>query len=135
MSEVQDTWKELGSKAEALGLKLKLHLEQEQDEATQREPGDTKATIEEMGKKFSEAFDSMGNAAKDEAVHEDIKEMGAIFKDALLATFNKVSSEVNARAGKSGSASDDGDESDGSAPPAPAIENDTVGDESDGSDG
>lgn len=134
MSEVQDTWKELGSKAEALGLKLKLHLEQEQDEATEREPGDTKATIEEMGKKFSEAFDSMGNAAKDEAVHEDIKEMGTIFKDALLATLNKVSSEVNARAGKSGSASDEGAESDDSTPPPPAIEDAAVGDESDGSD-
>ena len=135
MSEVQDTWKELGSKAEALGLKLKLHLEQEQDEATEREPGDTKATIEEMGKKFSEAFDSMGNAAKDKAVHEDVKEMGMIFKDALLATFNKVSSDVNARAGSSGSASDERDESDGSTPAAPTIEDEVVGDESDGSDG
>jgi len=106
MSEVQDAWKELGSKAEALGLKLQLHLEQEQDEATEREPGDTKATIEEMGKKFSEAFDSMGNAAKDKAVHEDIKEMGTIFKDALFATYNRVSTEVNARAGHSEDESD-----------------------------
>ena len=45
MAEAQDAWKEVASKAESLGLKLKLHLEQEQDEASDREAGDTKACL------------------------------------------------------------------------------------------
>ncbi len=98
---MRESWKSVGNKAESLGLKLKLHLEQEQDEAEPREPGDTKAMIDDLGQRAQDAFDSMGNAAKDPAVREDVKDMGALFKDALLATFEAVSSEVNSRTGTS----------------------------------
>ncbi len=98
MSDPKETWREVGSKAEALGLKLKLHLEQEHEEGAEPEPGDTKAMVEDLGRRVQEAFDGMGNAAKDPAVHEDVKEMGRLMKDALLTTFAAVSSEVSERA-------------------------------------
>ncbi len=94
---MKESWKSVGSKAESLGLKLKLHLEQEQDEAEERQPGDTKAMIDDLGQRAQDAFDSMGNAAKDPAVRTDVKEMGTLFKDALLTTFEAVSAEVNSR--------------------------------------
>lgn len=99
MSEVQDSWKEVAGKAEALGLKLKLHLEQEQEEGHDRTPGDTKAMIDDLSKKLSDAFDSFGNAAKDPAVHADVKEVGTLLKDALVTTFTKVGDEVSSRTG------------------------------------
>jgi len=98
MSDAKETWREVGSKAEALGLKLKLHLEQEQEDGDEREPGDTKAMVDDLGRRVQEAFDGMGNAAKDPAVHDDVKEMGRLFKDALMTTFAAVGAEVSDRA-------------------------------------
>lgn len=100
MSDMQDSWKEVAGKAEALGLKLKLHLAQEKSEDEEGEStaeSDTKAMIDDLGRRVQEAFDSAGNAAKDPAVHEDVKEMGRLFKDALLATVSTVGHEVQTR--------------------------------------
>ena len=97
MTDPKDSWREVADKAEALGLKLKLHLEQEHDETAPREPGDTKAMVDDLGQRLQEAFDSMGNAAQDPAVHEDVKDMGRLVKDALMSTFAMVGAEVSAR--------------------------------------
>lgn len=97
MAEMQESWKDVASKAEALGLKLKLHLEQEKDESEPREPGDTKALIDDFTARLNDAFDSVGNAAKDTAVHDDVKDMGRLFRDALVTTFNTVGAEVKDR--------------------------------------
>ncbi len=136
MSEIQDSWKDVAGKAEALGLKLKLHLEQEQDEdQPERTAGDTKAMVDELGRKINEAFDSFGNAAKDPAVHEDVKDVGRLFRDALVTTFHVVGDEVSSRTSSAGSSTD-------APPPSPqdAIATDdeddesSDGDEADGSD-
>ena len=130
MSEIQDSWKEVASKAEALGLKLKLHLEQEQDEASEREPGDTKAMIDDLGQRLSDAFEGVGNAAKDPAVHEDVKDIGSVLKNALLTTLNTVGAEVQSRAPGSS-----GDEDSPQDAVADVVDSDSgSGDESDDGD-
>jgi len=99
----QDSWKEVRSKVEGLGLKLKLHLEQEADEAdSESTPGDTKRAIEELGEKLQEAFASFGHAAKDPAVRSDMKDIGALLKDAMMETFSNVSAEVGDTLKKAG---------------------------------
>jgi len=107
VSEAQDSWKQVASKAEALGLKLKLHLEQEKDQDNARPEGDTKAVIDEIGQKLSDAFDSVGNAAKDPAVHEDVKDIGSMMKEALMATFSSVGAEVSSRVPGAGDTTSD----------------------------
>jgi len=123
MTDARDAWKEVAGKAESLGLKLKLHLEQEQgvgdavadteaevDTATETatdtsdaaDPADSgaadaKAVIEDLSRKVQDAFDSIGNAAKDNAVHEDVKDMGRLFVEAISATFTAVGAEVASR--------------------------------------
>ena len=95
MADRQDSWKEVASKAEALGLKLKLHMEREADADDETaEEGSTKATLEDFGRKLQDAFESLGEAAKDPAVHADFKDMGLLFKDAITDTFSSVSTEV-----------------------------------------
>ena len=98
---------------------MKLHLEQESDEAEPRTPGDTKALVDEMSQRVTDAFESMGNAAKDPAVHDDVKEVGRLFKDALMSTFSAVGAEVQNRSGGAGSSAasqdDDGGELDEAA--------------------
>lgn len=128
MADMQDAWREVASKAESLGLKLKLHLEQEQDETSEREVGDTKAMVDELGQRLTDAFDSLGNAAKDPAVHADVKDIGNGLRDALMSTFSAVGAEVNNRT--KGAADDDS-----STPQDAAPELDSgAGDEGDGSD-
>ena len=101
MAELSDGWKQLAGRAEALGLKLKLHLEQEAadgndgtDADESSESGSTKGLLDDMAKKLQDAFDSIGAAAKDPAVREDVKDLGNLFKDAVTETFSSVSSEV-----------------------------------------
>jgi len=130
MADLQDSWREVASKAESLGLKLKLHLEQEQDETSERQAGDTKAMVDEFGQKLTDAFDSLGNAAKDPAVHADVKEIGTTLRDALMSTFAAVGAEVNART-KGATSSNDGPQD---APQDDAELETGSGDESDGTD-
>ena len=128
MSDVQHSWKDVAGKAEALGLKLKLHLEQEKDETEPRAPGDTKALIDDLGVKLTDTFDSIGNAAKDPAVHDDVKEVGRLFRDALAATFTAAGAEVNNRTGGSATSGSSSTSADA------AVLDDSAGDESDGGD-
>lgn len=96
MSGPQESWKDVADKVEALGLKLKMHLEQEADEeVAEPEPGDTRAAFENLGDQLQDAFDAFGNAAKDKAIHEDVKDIGNLLKDALVTTFTAVGAEVD----------------------------------------
>jgi hypothetical protein len=137
MSELQDSWKDVADKAESLGLKLKLHLEQEQDsDDEERSTGETKAMVDELGRKLTDAFDSVGNAAKDPAVHEDVKDIGRLVRDALVTTFNTVGAEVSSRSNTGASSTDAPPPS---GPPQDAvveemIEESGAGDEADGGD-
>ena len=131
MAEIGDTWKDVASKAEALGLKLKLHLEQEQEPGDEPAPGDTKAMVEDLGRKVQDAFESVGNAAKDPAVHEDVKEMGRLFKDALMDTISTVGTEVRDRAAAATPTSDGPQDV---AVDAEVIDDGDPGDEADGGD-
>lgn len=92
----QDSWQEIKGKVESLGLKLKLHLDQEKDEADDTaKSGPTKAAIEDLSAKLQDAFSSFGTASKDPAVRSDVKEIGSMLKDAMADTFSNVSSDVS----------------------------------------
>lgn len=138
MADMQDSWKQVAGKAESLGLKLKLHLEQEQDDEHEaREEGDTKALVDDFGRKLTEAFDSFGNAAKDPAVHEDFKDIGRLIKDALVTTFNSVSADASAKMNSSDSSSEATAPSDETPQDAVAdelVEDNQAGDETDDGD-
>ncbi len=131
MAEIGESWKDVASKAEALGLKLKLHLEQEQEDGAAPEPGDTKAMVDDLGRKVQDAFESVGNAAKDPAVHEDVKEMGRLFKDALMGTLSTVGTEVRDRAATATSGSDGPQDV---VVDAEVVDDGDPGDEADGGD-
>ena len=95
MEDARDAWKEVGDRVEALGLKLKLHLDQEQDaEVADRAEGDTNNAFEALSGQVTDAFDAFGNAAKDDAVHADVRELAELIKQALIETFQAVGAEV-----------------------------------------
>ena len=95
MTDAGDAWKEVGKRVEGLGRKLKLHLEQETDTSVpDRGEGDTENAFEELSGKVTEAFDAFGNAARDEAVHADVRDIAELIKEALIETFQAVGAEV-----------------------------------------
>lgn len=100
MTEIRDTWRDVAAKAEAIGLKLRLHLEQE-DQAGSGAPtgepasGGTRAAIDELGAKLKDAIEAFGAAAKDPAVRSDVADMGSLLKDALVTTFSAVGNDVS----------------------------------------
>jgi len=81
-------WQELADRVEALALKLKLHVEQVDDDEEVRDAmGRLRADVDE-------AFKAAGNAVKDHAVREDVREVGRLLTDALDTTFTRVGDQV-----------------------------------------
>ena len=95
MEDAREAWKDVAEKVESLGLKLKLHLEQERDTAdADRAEGETRNAFDELAGQVSDAFDAFGNAAKDDAVHSDVREIAELIKAALIETFQAVGAEI-----------------------------------------
>lgn len=95
MEDARSAWTDVASKVESLGLKLKLHLDQEtDDQVAERSEGDTRNAFEQLSGTVTDAFDAFGNAAKDDAVHADVREIAELIKQALIDTFEAVGAEV-----------------------------------------
>jgi len=140
----QDRWEEVKSQVEGLGLKLKLHLEQEHEAADDdgaTSHSDAKAALEEMGTKLQDAFDSLGNAAKDPAIRADVKELGILLRDAMNETLSTVGAEVgqiiNKTKGEMSTEGGDGtsDGADDDAVDGEVVEDDSSGDATGDTDG
>lgn len=82
---VRDAWAEVGDQLEAIGLKMKLHFEQELSE-DDRDDG----AFERLAEKIDDAIDAVGNAAEDEAVRDDLRETGRRLVDAMSTTYREA---------------------------------------------
>jgi hypothetical protein len=83
MTQAKETWAELGDRLEALGLKLKLHLEQGSD-------GAFPEAMAKLGESVKGAFEAAGNAVKDDAVKADVRDVGQLLGDLLSNALAKV---------------------------------------------
>jgi hypothetical protein len=102
MAESTERWNEAGKALGGLGLKLKLHYEQQRDgigaggvaadDAQDKEAVET--AMAKLGVALQDAFDALGAASRDDAVREDVKQVGRTVSDALSATFAEVSEDV-----------------------------------------
>jgi hypothetical protein len=87
MTNVEGTWREVGQRLEALGLKLKLHFAQARDD-------EGAEAVERLRSDIESAFEAAGNAVKDDAVRGDVREVGRLFADAVGATLEKLGGEI-----------------------------------------
>ena len=92
MTEVRKAWDDAGEALSALGLKLKLHYEQQRDDATGSTAVESAAA--KFGAALQDVFEALGEASKDAAVKADVKRVGQTLSDALSATFADVSEDV-----------------------------------------
>jgi hypothetical protein len=79
-------WAEIGSRLEALALKLKLHYEQA--------GGERAHALDEVGDRVRDAFTAAGNAIHDEAVRSDVRDVGAMVADALADAMTTVGEDM-----------------------------------------
>ncbi|WP_344140494.1 hypothetical protein, partial [Luedemannella flava] len=86
MSEQSERWSEVGAQMEALAQKVKLHFEQSGGRAEEAQD-----VLQKVRNAVGDAFEASGNAVRDDAVRNDVKETGRLFVEALSATFAKVS--------------------------------------------
>jgi hypothetical protein len=88
MTQPQSQWSELSDKLEALALKLKLHLEQNQDSEEVTE------ALGRLRQSMQDAFDAAGTAVRDEAVRSDVRDVGRLLTDAVSTTLARVSEDI-----------------------------------------
>lgn len=88
MAEVGAKWDDVRSELEGLGLKLKMHVEQ---------AGSDSEAAEQVGTAFKQfvqsiegAVDGLGNAARDDAVRENLVEVGRAFADAVNTSLSAL---------------------------------------------
>lgn len=80
-------WAEIGSRLEALALKLKLHLEQA---GSERSPN----TLDELRVRVQDAFTATGNAIHDDAVRADVREVGVMVGEAVADALSSVGDDM-----------------------------------------
>jgi hypothetical protein len=88
MSDQAAQWQEIASRAEALALKLKLHMEQAGDDAG----GD--AALDRFRTAMDDAFTAAGNAVRDEAVRADVREMGRLMIEAITTAVDRAGDQA-----------------------------------------
>lgn len=92
MAEVRTAWDEAGEALSGLGLRLKLHYEQQREDVEERAAVESAAA--KLGAALQDVFDALGEAAKDDAVKADVVRVGQSLTDALSVTFAEVSDDV-----------------------------------------
>jgi hypothetical protein len=86
MTNTRDAWIAVGDQLNALGLKLKLHAEEElsDDDVTEQKG------LDRLGAIVKESFDALGEAVEDEAVRGDLRKTAQSFINALETTARNI---------------------------------------------
>jgi hypothetical protein len=98
MADVRTAWKQAGEQLSGLGIKLRLHYDEQRgtdpDGEQVRAQDEVKEAVRKLGAAVQDAVDAMGAAARDQAVKDDVREVGRSLKDALGVTFTEISDEL-----------------------------------------
>jgi hypothetical protein len=89
MTTSAEAWKAVADRFSALGLKLKMHLQEELAEV------DEEDTWDRVRESFEEVFEALGDAAKDPAVRSDVKEIAQAMADAANATVSDLRARLS----------------------------------------
>src|SRR5262245_56679870 len=127
MADVKAAWNDAGDKLSGLGSKLKAHYEQQHGTDSEQAQAEVRDAVKRLTEAVHDAFDAIGAAAKDQAVKDDVKQVGQAFGTAVGATFTEISEDLQKAYAKvkasraSGGAQTDGQTSPPAAEP-PKIE-------------
>jgi hypothetical protein len=86
MADSKKAWGDVADALSALGLKLKLHTEQELSE----EGKEFTSALERLTDTVTDVFQGFGNAARDPAVRDDARSVAEAFAGAVDATIDNA---------------------------------------------
>lgn len=89
--DIKTAWSKVGDELAGLGLKLKLHAEQEFSDDDVREAD---AALERFSESVEAAVDTVANAIGDEAVRQDVHDAGRRLVDALTVTMREAVRQI-----------------------------------------
>ena len=90
MADPKKAWADVGDALSALGLKLKLHTQQEMTE----EGKEFTSALQRLASTVDDIFDGLGNAARDPAVRDDARSVAETFAGAVDATIDEAKSRL-----------------------------------------
>jgi hypothetical protein len=90
MADPKKAWADVGDALSALGLKLKLHTQQEMTE----EGKEFTSALQRLASTVDDIFDGLGNAARDPAVRDDARSVAQTFAGAVDATIDEAKSRL-----------------------------------------
>jgi len=94
MADVKAAWNDAGDKLSGLGSKLKAHYEQQHGTDSEQAQAEVRDAVKRLTEAVHDAFDAIGAAAKDQAVKDDVKQVGQAFTTAMGATFTEISEDL-----------------------------------------
>ncbi len=92
-NDVMLAWGKVGDQLEALGLKLKLHAEQEFAD----DDDEVSNALERLAEAFENTAEAIGHAATDKAVQHDVSEAGRHLIEAFATTVNQATSQLRVK--------------------------------------
>jgi hypothetical protein len=90
MADPKKAWSDVGDALSALGLKLKLHTEQE----TSEEDKEFTSALQRLVGTVDDIFDGLGAAVRDPAVKDDARSVAQAFAGAVDATIDEAKSRL-----------------------------------------
>jgi|SRR3954447_16865163 hypothetical protein len=94
MTDAKSAWLAAGEQLSSLGSKLGEHYEKQRGADTAQARAETEEALKRLGQAVQDAFEAVGAAAKDDAVREDVKQVGRSVVGALDLTLRQVSQEL-----------------------------------------
>ena len=94
MTDAKSAWADTGEQLTSLGSKLGAHYEKQRGTDGAQARAETEEALKRLGQAVQDAFEAVGAAAKDEAVRQDVKQVGRSLASALDVTFRQISSEI-----------------------------------------
>jgi Flp pilus assembly pilin Flp len=94
MSEAQESWREVGKVLDGLGLKLKMHFERAQEEVERERFRDA---LDAAGAGVQKAFDALGEAVRDPAIRDDVRQAATSLSEAVSNTFSELGAQLRNR--------------------------------------
>lgn len=94
MADIRASWDEVGDRLQELGLKLQLHLEQAAKEGRTEDEDRIREALHAVSDAVEQAFNALGNAAGDDAVRSDLRDVGGSVVSAFEATFSELGDRV-----------------------------------------
>lgn len=89
--EDKASWDRVASEFQALGLKLKLHVEQASSEGDREQ---VNGAVQQVVERLEEVFSGLGNAVRDDAVRDDAKRAATSLAQAVSSSLEQVGARL-----------------------------------------